>query len=272
MWWEKIVRCSVCGSAMQKENNTLACMGARRHTFDFAAQGYVNLAGPRAAGGGDDATLIAARTAFLSAGHYAPFAARIASLLREHLSVGATVLDAGCGEGYYTCRLAEAGFHVMGIDLSKRGVRAAASLAKRSALDAFFAVAGIFDMPVADASLDAVVSLFAPLDEKEMLRVLKPGGLLVTAGAGSRHLWALKSVLYDTPRENEPRADLPVSMALLHTEKLAFDMNLENAALQNLFAMTPYYYRTPRAGQARLQATDSLTVGAEMDIAVYRKV
>lgn len=271
MWWEQILRCPVCGGAMQKENHTLACTGARRHTFDFAAQGYVNLAGPRASGGGDDATLIAARTAFLSAGHYAPFAACVERVLGTHLPLGATVLDAGCGEGYYTCRMAEAGFRMLGIDLSKRGIRTAASAAKRQGLDMLFAVAGIFDMPVADASLDAVVSLFAPLDEKELLRVLKPGGVLVTAGAGRRHLFALKHVLYDTPRENEPRADLPAVMTPVYTEALSFDMNLGAGDLQNLFAMTPYYYRTSREGQARLHALHSLTVGAEMDIGVYRK-
>lgn len=271
MWWENILRCPVCGGGVQREGNTLACTGTRRHTFDFAAQGYVNLAGPRAAGGGDDATLIAARTAFLSAGHYAPFAARITALLREYLPTGGAVLDAGCGEGYYTCLFAAAGFRVMGLDLSKRGVRAAASLAKRQGLDALLAVAGIFDMPVKDESLDAVVSLFAPLDEGELLRVLKPGGVLITAGAGRRHLWTLKSLLYDTPRENEPRADLPVRMRPLHAEALSFDMPLGGEDLQNLFAMTPYYYRTSREGQARLQAQSSLTVGAEMDIAVYQK-
>ena len=271
MWWEKVLRCPVCGGTVQRENNTLACMGVRRHTFDFAAQGYVNLCGPRATGGGDDASLIAARTAFLSAGHYKPFAARIMALLGEHLAPEATVLDAGCGEGYYTCLFAEGGYHVLGLDLSKRGIRHAASSGKRKGLDALFAVAGIFDMPVADESLDAVVSLFAPIDEGEVLRVLKKGGLLITAGAAPRHLWALKSVLYDTPRENEPRADLPKGMALLHNEALAFSMDLGASDLQSLFAMTPYYYRTSREGATRLQATQKLTVGAEMDIAVYRK-
>lgn len=271
MWWETVLRCPVCGAAVQRENNTLGCLGARRHCFDFAAQGYVNLAGPRAAGGGDDAGLVAARTAFLGRGHYAPLAARLEALLHQYLAVGATVLDAGCGEGYYTCRMAKAGYLLLGLDLSKRGVRTAASAARRESLSALFAVAGIFDMPVADASLDAVVSLFAPIDEREILRVLKPGGYLVTAGAGKRHLWALKSVLYDTPRENEPRADLPQGMTLCHGETLAFEMALTKADASNLFAMTPYYYRTPKEGHERLAALEALTVGAEMDIAIYRK-
>jgi len=270
MWWNELFRCPVCGAKTEKRENSLLCLGARRHCFDFAAEGYINVAGAKAAGGGDDATLIAARTAFLSAGHYAPFAARICALLGE-FAKGRTVLDAGCGEGYYTNAMARAGYRVLGVDLSKRGVRAGAKAAGREGLDTLFAVAGIYTLPVLDGSLDAIVSLFAPIAEAEFLRALKPGGILITAGAGPRHLLDLKRVLYDTPRENEARADLPVKMHELHTEALRFTMHLPQKALSDLFAMTPYYYRTSREGTARLGALEALDVGAEMDIHVYRR-
>ena len=53
--WEKILRCPVCGGAVSRENGVLACHGVRRHCFDLASAGYVNLAPAKAAGGGDDA-------------------------------------------------------------------------------------------------------------------------------------------------------------------------------------------------------------------------
>lgn len=270
MWWSSSLRCPVCGATTSKQSNSLFCHGTRRHCFDFAAEGYVNLAGAKAAGGGDDGTLIAARTAFLSSGHYEPFAARIAELLRAY-SQGLTVVDAGCGEGYYTCRLAGEGFQCYGFDLSKRGVRAAAKRATREGVDAFFAVAGIYTLPLQDASVDAVVSLFAPVAEQEFLRVLKPGGILLVSGAGRNHLLSLKRVLYEQPHENEPRADLPASMTELARETLSFSMELESKAIGNLFAMTPYYYRTSREGQERLAACEHLACEAEMDIFIYRK-
>ena len=171
MWWQEILRCPVCGATMAKEGNSLFCGGARRHCFDLAKQGYVNLAPSKASGGGDDAALIAARTAFLSGGHYAPFAKRICALLREHAK-GSRVVDAGCGEGYYACQMAKAGYHVFGVDLSKNGVKQAARSAAAAGLDALFAVAGIFELPLASESVDAVVSLFAPVCEEEFLRIL----------------------------------------------------------------------------------------------------
>ena len=132
-------------------------------------------------------------------------------------------------------------------------------------------MAGIFDLPLADQSADAVVSLFAPVAEEEFLRVLKPGGVLLLAGAGPMHLFSLKSVLYETPYCNQPRADLPQKMKLLERELLRFDMELGQEALQALFAMTPYFYRTPRNGKERLDAKESLTVGAEVELSVWQK-
>ena len=270
MWWSEILRCPVCGAEMGREGNSLLCKGVRRHCFDLAKEGYVNLAPSKAAGGGDDAALIRARTTFLSGGHYALFAERVCALLKQYIP-GGTVVDAGCGEGYYAGCMAEAGLRVLGVDLSKNGIRHAAKTAARNGADALFAVAGIFDLPVADASVDGVVSLFAPVSEREFLRVLKPGGVALLAGAGPDHLLALKRVLYDTPYKNEPRADAPKTMTRVAEERLAFDMSLNADALEALFAMTPYFYRTSSAGRARLSALTQLAVGAEMDIAVYRK-
>lgn len=266
---QEIFVCPHCKAPLQRLGGSFFCMGARRHCFDAAASGYVNLTLP-GAGVGDDSALITARRAFLGAGFYRPIAEKLLSFLREY-APGNTVLDAGCGEGYYTNFLAGAGYRVFGIDLSKKGINAAAKSAARAGLSTGFAVAGIFDLPVADGSVDAVVSLFAPVSEAEFCRVLRPGGVLVTVGAGAEHLLALKKVLYDEVYENEPRADAPVTLPLLHREALAFSMELSGEDAQNLFAMTPYYYRTPREGKERLAAIKTLTCGAEADFGVYRK-
>ena len=269
--WNEVLRCPVCGAAVKKEENSLFCEGARRHCFDFSADGYVNLTPAHAAGGGDDATLIAARTAFLRGGYYQPLADRVCEILRSYVPKG-VVLDAGCGEGYYTNRIAAAGYPVFGFDLSKRGIRTAARAAKREGQSAHFAVAGIYDLPVADERADAVVSLFAPVAEAEFCRVLKKDGVLVVVGAGAEHLFSLKRVLYDVPRKNEPRADLPRGMQRLHAETLRFEMQLDAPAIAALFAMTPYYYRTAKEASARLLALSALSCEAEMDIAVFKKM
>ncbi|MBQ3483595.1 MAG: methyltransferase domain-containing protein [Clostridia bacterium] len=268
-WWQAALRCPICEGAMHREERSLWCDGVRRHCFDLSAEGYVNLASARAAGGGDDAALIAARTAFLSAEHYAPLSDRVCALVSQH-APGGLVADAGCGEGYYTRNLAAHGLHVLGFDLSKRGIRSAARAA-RGQQNCLFAVAGIYTLPVADGTLDAVVSLFAPVAEQEFLRVLKPGGVLLTVGAGADHLFSLKRVLYDAPTRNEARADAPVAMTEVCRERLTYPMELTAKDAQNLFAMTPYFYRTSREGRERLDACTRLSCEADFEIALYRK-
>jgi 23S rRNA (guanine745-N1)-methyltransferase len=219
---------------MDRTEGVLFCKGVRRHTFDMASAGYVNLAPSKAAGGGDDAALIRARTAFLEKGGYACIADAVCDALRAHVGENATVLDAGCGEGYYAAKMAERGHAVLGLDLSKRGITHAAKRARREELSAFFCVAGIFDLPLADASVDAVVSLFAPVAQEEFWRVLKPGGVLILVGAGAEHLFSLKRVLYDTPYLNEPRADLPTCMTQLAASRVRYTFFADNPTLQEL--------------------------------------
>jgi 23S rRNA (guanine745-N1)-methyltransferase len=264
------LHCPICKSSLRAEGNSLLCAAPRAHCFDIAGAGYVNLAPAKAAGGGDDAELIRARTAFLNGGYYDNISDTVLALLKKHAK-GNAILDAGCGEGYYSCRFARGGMDVIGLDLSKRGITHAAKNAKREALSALFCVGGIFDLPLADASVDAVVSLFAPVAETEFLRVLKPGGVLVLVGAGADHLYSLKRVLYDSPYKNEARADAPVGMNLLEHVHLSYLAELDAAALQSLFAMTPYYYRTSKEGRARLDATEALSVEVDVDIDVYEK-
>ena len=102
-------RCPVCASPLQMQQGIgagqLCCLGARVHTFDLSRSGYVHLS-PRHSGGGDSKEAVRARTAFLSAGYYESAARTLCELLCAHAQ-GPLVVDAGCGEGYYTSLFAK---------------------------------------------------------------------------------------------------------------------------------------------------------------------
>lgn len=124
------------------------------------------------------------------------------------------LLDAGCGEGYYT-RIFYDGLQAAGIDASVLGVDiskfAAEKAAKRFAEGekALFAAASVFRLPLADESCDGMVTLFAPFCREEFWRVLKPGGWMWAVIPGARHLCRLKEAVYDRPYLNEVQ-DYPV--------------------------------------------------------------
>ena len=271
--------CPICRASLGLDGSghSLRCAGTgKTHCFDIAAGGYVNLISGRASGG-DSREAVRARTAFLEQDHYAPIADAVIDALREvgGLTQNASVIDAGCGDGYYLNRaLDKLGCAGLGFDLSKFAVDHAAKSARRRGLSerTFYAVASVFELPVADHCADAVINLFAPCVEKEYARVLKPGGILVVVGAGEDHLYELKQAVYDEVYRNDVRADLPTEMMLIERRQVDFEVTLERAEdIESLFSMTPYYYRTSAEGFQRLRSLTHLTTRAQADIYIYRK-
>lgn len=269
-WAECLLRCPICKATGERtaDGKSFFCHGSRRHCFDFSRSGYLNFS--RDGKTGDAKTAVNARSAFLSAGYYRPLSDRVCEILEE---IGAkTVLDAGCGEGYYTNRMAASGRTVLGVDLSRDGIDHAAKEAKRLGFGAGFAVCSLFELPIADGALDAVTNLFAPCAETEFARVLKNGGKLLVVGAGEEHLMGLKQVLYDLPRPNPGRCDLPTALHLSRRERLRFEITVEGADMVDaLFSMTPYYWRTSERDRAKLHGLQQLETVCDFDLFLYER-
>jgi len=269
-------RSLVCGGAVSDRNPK-----GKSHLFDGGAGGYVHLA-PNHSGGGDSKEAVRARSSFLRSGYYAPAAEAIAALVSEITPEGGLILDAGCGEGYYSGRIAEEGFPILGVDLSKFAVDAAAKTARRERMNrgqsssTLYAVGSVFELPVADGSFDTVVNIFAPCAPPEYARALRSGGRLMVAGAGERHLLGLKELIYDDPYLNDPRRDLPAEgdgFRLLETRSVDFTVKVDDPHHRAaLFSMTPYYWRTSREGHSRLSRAETLVTEVSFALHVYEKV
>jgi SAM-dependent methyltransferase len=105
-------------------------------------------------------------------------------IIRRHLRPPARVLEAGCGLGQWVKFLHDEGFEAHGIDLSPLGIEKSRRMWPE--LENRLRVGDLRSLPYADGFFDAIVSFGAvehneegvegPL--REMLRVLKPGGLL----------------------------------------------------------------------------------------------
>ena len=265
-----VLSCPVCGAPLCKEGKSLLCEG-KRHCFDISASGHVNLY-PGRASGGDSKEAVKSRTDFLSVGYYKPISDKICEIIKNNAH--SCVIDAGCGEGYYTNNIArETGESVLGFDLSREAIIAASKSARRQGIEnSLFCVAGIYSLPLKDGCADVITNIFAPCAEGEFSRVLKPGGLLIVAASGRDHLLGLKRAIHETVYENEERADMPKSMELLSRYEVKYNITLENSEdIKNLFAMTPYSYRTSEKDYQKLLSLDRLETEVDVEISVYRK-
>ena len=269
---ENILICPVCKGELHKEKKSYFCDSQKRHCFDISSSGHTNLC-PGKSTGGDDKRAVKSRTEFLNLGYYEPISNKIVELLSD-LDESASIVDAGCGEGYYTSNIAErTGAATYGFDLSKEAIISASKSAKRKgASNASFFVGGIYDLPIKDKCADAIVNIFAPCAEAEFSRALKNGGRLIVATAGKNHLLGLKKAIYDNVYTNEERADMPKELVLEGKHTVSYVAKIEGAdAIRNLFSMTPYSYRTSEKDMQKLYALETLETEIEVDIFVYRK-
>lgn len=262
---DTILCCPVCGGALSFGERTAAC--PRGHSFDIAREGYVNLLRSSKSGDrmGDSKESARSRRSFLSKGYYRALRDALTELFADKRG---SVLDICCGEGYYTAALGEnPNLDAYGFDLSREMVRLAA---KRGGARYF--VANLAAIPVADGSLDWATHLFAPFHEREFARILRPGGRLYSVIPGSRHLWALKSRLYDTPYPNDEALPDTRQLRLNGTRKVAAEIVLGSAEdIEEVFRMTPYYYHTSQTDRDKLSGLERLETEIEFVIAEYEK-
>ena len=268
---EKMLSCPHCKASMYLSENgkSAYCHGAKRHCFDFSADGYLAMG----QGGGDSKEAVRARKSFLSKDYYLHGAEEICRVASKYINSSSYVVDAGCGEGYYTNKLAAITENTVGFDLSKFACSAAAKSAKQQGVtNALYITGSVFELPLFDGCADMVVNVFAPCAEDEYSRVLADGGYLVVVGAGENHLMGLKEALYENTYVNTSRADMPKGMALVEKVVCSFDIEVcGNEDIGNLFLMTPYYWRTRESDKEKLLSLDTLKTKIEFEISVYKK-
>ena len=265
--------CPVCRQELERREDGFTCQN--RHHFDVARKGYVHLLpGKRAGQHGDNRDMLLARRDFLNGGAYAALADRIVACACNVLPTTPCVVDAGCGECYYTDRLARALAQrdhveslVLGVDMSRQAL--ALGHVRNPAL--CLAVASVYHMPIADASADLVLSVFAPYAGDEFLRIVRPGGKLCMVVPGPRHLFGLKELLYQDPYENRVADTALPGFRLLHREEISYPLTLDRTSVQALFRMTPYYYRTSPTDRDKLNGVDTLTTEISFFLLLYEK-
>lgn len=260
--------CPLCQQPLQQRPNGLGCNA--RHQFDRAREGYVNLLPVQQKNSkspGDNPAMIAARRAFLTAGHYQPLAEAIAALLP--LPAHATLLDIGCGEGYYSHYLAtqQPSVTIYGIDISKAAVKAAV----KSLPTHQFAVASAYQLPLQQHSMDAILRVYAPSSADEICRVLRTNGYLLTVTPAPEHLLQFKQRVYQTVRLHDDVITPIAGMQHQHRQRLRWLWQAPDAAsMLMLLDMIPLAYKfTPAMREALARELPAIQLDFYLDL--YQK-
>ena len=218
--------------------------------------------------------MVRARTAFLEGGYYEPLLQEMLSLLGNKLSETPKIMDAGCGEGWYTQalhrHLVDCGKtpKTVGVDISRDALTAAA----KRRFDAEFAVASLFHVPLPDEWADLILNVFAPDCMEEYHRILSPKGFLLKVIPGEDHLLELKNAVYDSVYKNEVVYPSYEGFSLVETRDLRYTLHLpDGETVKNLFAMTPYGRKTSPADLAKLDGISRLDTVTSFHLLLYIK-
>lgn len=270
------LKCPVCDKELIKIDKSYVC--PKKHSYDIAKKNYVNLILANQGhhlNEGDSKDMIDARRRFLNSGHYHILLDTLINIIRLLSSTieNPSFCDIACGEGYYTNAIAkEINIPSLGIDISKSAIQASASSRNMMGLNNIEYVIGNMDyLPLLDESIAILLNCFAPINEIEFNRVLVKEGYYIRVLPDVYHLFELKKFLYNDVRLNEPKEPNIFGLSLVDEIHIEDNIHLNNQEIQDLFTMTPYYYKTSVEAKERLKNLENLDTKIAFVIRIYKK-
>lgn len=261
--------CPLCQQVLTLTDKTYGC--TNNHSFDQAKQGYVNLLPVQfkhSKSPGDNKDMVVARRAFLDKGFYQPLVEKMLELYQKYGHSNAPLLDAGCGEGFYTHQHKTIENQVYGVDIAKETIKIAAKRYQ----DCHFSVGTLSKLSFSDNYFGWLISVYAPILEDEFTRVLQPDGYLLTVTPAEQHLFELKELIYDQANEHD-RAKTPITnLTLVEEQTLTYEMNFDHSNdVLNLLAMTPFAFKATKKLIEEIKAMKKFTCQAGFILRLYKK-
>lgn len=260
--------CPLCSQPLASNLQGVSC--ANRHQYDRAKEGYFNLLPVHYKNSlepGDAKQQLQARRAFLQQGYFAP----LLQVLLESIPINTqTLLDIGCGEGYFTRGINAAlpDADIYGLDIAKAAIRLA-SRPPDKITNATYMVASSHSLPLANSSMDIVTRIYAPSKDEELQRVLKPQGKLIIITPGENHLVALRQTIYQELRPH-PKPQAPAGFVELSQRPLSFALDIPAGEFTRaVLQMTPFAWRLKPAVFEQI-ILSGLKDTADFQVSAYR--
>ena len=257
--------CPICQENLTLVESSLKCKN--RHSFDLAKFGYVNLAPQIKQSANYDKENFQNRQQILEAGFYQAILEVVSDLLARS-KTSTTVLDIGCGEGFYSRKLQESHSDktFYSFDISKDSVQIAAKSEVNWAVNWF--VGDLARLPIKDASMDILLDIFSPANYGEFKRILKENGLLIKVIPTENHLKEIRQKVQDQLTNkgysNQDIKDhFQNNFTILSNKTASLTKPITAEQLQVLLSMTPLLFHVDQSKIDWSQLTE-ITIEAEI--------
>ena len=257
--------CPVCQENLTLVESSLKCNN--RHSFDLAKFGYVNLASQIKQSANYDKENFQNRQQILEAGFYHAILEAVSDLLANS-ETSTTILDIGCGEGFYSRKLQEnhpeKTFYAF--DISKDSVQIAAKSEPNWAVNWF--VGDLARLPIKDASMDILLDIFSPANYGEFRRILSKDGILIKVIPTENHLKEIRQRVQDqlTNKDysnQDIKNHFQNNFTILSSKTASLTKPITAEQLQALLSMTPLLFHIDQSKIDWSQLTE-ITIEAEI--------
>ena len=257
--------CPICQENLALVESSLKC--SNRHSFDLAKFGYVNLAPQIKQSTNYDKENFQNRQQILEAGFYQTIFEAISDLLANSESAK-TILDIGCGEGFYSRKLQESHSDktFYAFDISKGSVQIAAKSELNWAVNWF--VGDLARLPIKDASMDILLDIFSPANYREFRRVLSQNGILIKVVPTENHLKEIRQMVQDqlTKKDysnQDIKEHFQEHFSIQSSQIASLTKPITAEQRQALLAMTPLLFHVDQTKIDWSQLTE-ITIEAEI--------
>ena len=259
--------CPICQENLTLVESSLKC--CNRHSFDLAKFGYVNLAPQIKQSANYDKENFQNRQQILEAGFYQAILEVLSDLLSNSKNAK-TILDIGCGEGFYSRKLQERHpdktFYAF--DISKDSVQIAAKSEPNWAVNWF--VGDLARLPIKDASMDILLDIFSPANYGEFRRVLSKDGILIKVIPTENHLKEIRQKVQDQlTKKDYSNQDIKEHFqghfTILSNQTASLTKTITADQLQSLLSMTPLLFHID---QTKIDWSDLTEITIEAEILV----
>ena len=257
--------CPICQENLTLVESSLKCNN--RHSFDLAKFGYVNLAPQIKQSANYDKENFQNRQQILEAGFYQAILEAVSDLLSNSKNAK-TILDIGCGEGFYSRKLQkrhpDKTFYAF--DISKDSVQIAAKSEPNWAVNWF--VGDLARLPIKDASMDILLDIFSPANYGEFRRVLSKDGILIKVIPTKNHLKEIRQKVQDqlTNKDysnQDIKEHFQEHFTILSSQTASLTKTITAEQLQSLLSMTPLLFHVDQSKIDWSQLTE-ITIEAEI--------
>ncbi|HEU2972062.1 23S_rRNA m1G745 methyltransferase [Streptococcus pneumoniae] len=257
--------CPICQENLTLLETNFKC--CNRHSFDLAKFGYVNLVPQIKQSANYDKENFQNRQQILEAGFYQAILDAVSDLLASSKTT-TTILDIGCGEGFYSRKLQESHSEktFYAFDISKDSVQIAAKSEPNWAVNWF--VGDLARLPIKDANMDILLDIFSPANYGEFRRVLSKDGILIKVIPTENHLKEIRQRVQDqlTNKEysnQDIKEHFQEHFTILSSQSASLTKTITAEQLQALLSMTPLLFHVDQSKIDWSQLTE-ITIEAEI--------